>query len=70
MRGNCRKQVYRTADGKHHVGLAARDGPADGEPLLEPLLRDGEIVQEFDLEEASARALTDAERIGFAFDLP
>ena len=60
-----RKQVYRTPDGGHHIGLADRDGPDDGAELLEPLLRDGEIVREFDIDEASERALTDAERVGF-----
>ncbi len=59
------KQVYRTGDGGHHVGLADREGPADGEPLLEPLLRDGELVREFDLDAASERALAEAERVGF-----
>ena len=60
-----RKQVYRTPDGGHHVGLADREGPADGDPLLEPLLRDGELVREFDPAAASERALADAERVGF-----
>ncbi|MEF8829951.1 MAG: nicotinate phosphoribosyltransferase [Halobacteriales archaeon] len=60
-----RKQVYRTPDGGHHVGLADRDGPTDGEPLLEPLVRDGEVVREFDLDAASRRCLADAEAVGF-----
>ncbi|MFB6101027.1 MAG: nicotinate phosphoribosyltransferase [Haloplanus sp.] len=59
------KQVYRTPDGGHHVGLADREGPSDGEPLLEPLIRDGELVREFDLDAAAERALTDAEAVGF-----
>ncbi|WP_248895284.1 nicotinate phosphoribosyltransferase [Haloplanus halobius] len=59
------KQVYRTPNGGHHVGLADRAGPSDGEPLLEPLLRDGEIVREFDIDAAAERALSDAERVGF-----
>ncbi|RXK47281.1 nicotinate phosphoribosyltransferase [Halorientalis pallida] len=58
------KQVYRTPDGGHHVGLADREGPDDGEPLLEPLLEDGEIVREFEIEAAGQRALEDAERVG------
>jgi nicotinate phosphoribosyltransferase len=58
------KQVYRTPSGGHHVGLADRPGPADGDPLLEPLIRDGEVVREFDLEAATERALTDAETVG------
>jgi len=62
------KQAYRTPDGGHHVGLADREGPADGEPLLEPLLRDGEVVREFDLDAAAERALADAEAVGFGSD--
>jgi nicotinate phosphoribosyltransferase len=58
-----RKQVYRTPDGGHHVGLADRAGPAGGEPLLEPLLREGELVREFDLDEATERCLADAEAV-------
>ena len=59
------KQVYRTADGAHAVGLADREGPADADPLLEPLLRDGEIVGEFDIDAAAERALRDAELVDF-----
>ncbi|MCL9812396.1 nicotinate phosphoribosyltransferase [Natranaeroarchaeum aerophilus] len=59
------KEVYRTTDGGHHVGLARRDGPEDGEPLLEPLIRDGEIVREFDLDDAAERVAVDAELVGF-----
>jgi nicotinate phosphoribosyltransferase len=62
-----RKQVYRTPEGGHHVGLADREGPADGEPLLAPLIRDGEIVADrtFDIDAAAARALADADRVGY-----
>ena len=59
------KAVYRTPDGGHHVALADREGPERGDALLEPLVRDGEVVREFDLEEASERCLDDAERVGF-----
>jgi nicotinate phosphoribosyltransferase len=62
------KQVYRTPDGGHHVGLANREGPAEGDPLLEPLIRDGEVVREFDLDAATKRALADAEAVGFGTD--
>lgn len=61
-----KKQVYRTPDGEHRIEPATSEGPDDGEPLLEPLIRDGEIVREFDIDAASDRALTDAERVGFA----
>ncbi|WP_430506387.1 nicotinate phosphoribosyltransferase [Haloparvum sp. PAK95] len=61
------KQAYRTADGGHHVGLADREAPADAEPLLEPLLRDGELVDgwEFDIDEAAERALDDAALVDY-----
>ncbi len=61
------KSVYRTADGGHHVGLRDAEGPADGESLLQPLLRDGSTVEAFDhsLERATERVERDAERVGF-----
>ncbi|RLM90356.1 nicotinate phosphoribosyltransferase [Halobellus sp. Atlit-38R] len=57
------KAVYRTADGGHHVGLRDRAGPDDGDALLQPLLRGGEIVEDFDfgLDAAVERAARDAE---------
>lgn len=57
------KQVYRTHDGGHHLRLADKPDPKEGEPLLKPLIRDGEIVREFDLETATDRCLADAERV-------
>jgi nicotinate phosphoribosyltransferase len=54
------KQVYRTPDGAHHVGLAHEEGPADGDPLLEPVVADGELVREFDLDAGIERAREDA----------
>jgi nicotinate phosphoribosyltransferase len=60
------KQAYRTDDGGHHVALADRG--ADGEALLEPLLREGELVREFDIDAAADRALADAEHVGFPRD--
>jgi len=59
------KDVYRTPDGGHHVALADRPGPTDGESLLEPLVRDGEIVREFDIEQAARLASQDADAVGF-----
>jgi len=64
------KQVYRTPEGGHHVGLADREGPAGGEGLLEPLVRDGEAVRGFDVADASERALADADRVGFGHAAP
>lgn len=60
-----KKAVYRTADGEHHVGLAGHAGPADGDELLQPILRDGELVHEFDLDRAIDRAATDADHVNF-----
>ncbi|MFB6207588.1 MAG: nicotinate phosphoribosyltransferase [Haloglomus sp.] len=57
------KQVYRTPDGAHHIGLAGADGPADGDPLFEPIVEDGDVVAEFDLDECAARAREDAELV-------
>ncbi|OAQ53526.1 nicotinate phosphoribosyltransferase [Natrinema mahii] len=59
------KDVYRTPEGGHHVALADREGPDGGESLLEPLIRDGEIVREFDLEAATDRCLADAAAVDF-----
>ncbi|MFP8951411.1 nicotinate phosphoribosyltransferase [Natrialbaceae archaeon A-arb3/5] len=59
------KDVYRTTDGGHQITLADTDGPAGGESLLEPLVRDGEVVREFDLDAASERCLADADVVGF-----
>ena len=57
------KQVYRTPDGGHHVALRDRAGPTDGTPLFEPMIRDGEIVWDFDLDSAIDRASADVERV-------
>ncbi len=62
------KRVYRTPDGGHAIRLADQPAPA-GDPLLEPLLRDGEIVREPDLEAATERCLADAERVGFGREI-
>ena len=60
------KSVYRTADGGHHIGHRGGDPPADGEPLLEPLIRDGDVVDDFDLSLSGAteRAARDASLVG------
>jgi len=59
------KSVYRTAEGGHHIGLADREGPEDAESLMEPLIRDGEVVREWDLGDAIDHVREDAERVGF-----
>ncbi|MDZ7745200.1 MAG: nicotinate phosphoribosyltransferase [Halobacteriales archaeon] len=58
------KSVYRV-DGDHVVQPADAPAPADGESLLEPLIEDGEIVREFDIDAATERCARDAERVGF-----
>jgi nicotinate phosphoribosyltransferase len=63
-----RKAVYRTGDGEHRVQPADAPAPADAESLLEPLVRDGEVVAEFDVADAAERAATDADRVGFPTD--
>ncbi|WP_436343692.1 nicotinate phosphoribosyltransferase [Natronorubrum sp. FCH18a] len=60
------KDVYRTSDGDHCVTLADHDSTSNGDSLFEPLLRQGELVREFDLDDAAARAETDAETVGFS----
>ncbi|WP_276258387.1 nicotinate phosphoribosyltransferase [Haloglomus litoreum] len=57
------KQVYRTPDGAHHLGLAREEGPPDGEALLEPVVADGEVLTDFDLDESIERAREDAELV-------
>lgn len=64
------KAVYRTDDGGHHVAATETPPPADAESLFEPLVRDGEIVAEFDLGAAASRAQADAERVGFGDTTP
>lgn len=60
-----RKAVYRTEAGEHHVSMAGTEPPTGTESLLEALVRDGEIVVDFDLDLAGERAQEDAERVGF-----
>ncbi|SIQ67983.1 nicotinate phosphoribosyltransferase [Haladaptatus litoreus] len=60
-----KKQVYRTAEGGHHVSLARHEADADGEPLLQPLIRDGKIVREFDIDTAARHARDDASLVDF-----
>ena len=64
------KAVYRTADGAHAVGLADRSGPDGAESLMEPVIRDGEVVADdlADLASATERALADAEAVGYGTD--
>lgn len=54
------KEVYRTQAGDHLVRRDTADPPAAAEPLLEPLIREGEIVRTFDIPQAAERARQDA----------
>jgi nicotinate phosphoribosyltransferase len=60
------RQVYRTSDGEHVSQLASEQAPEGGTGLLEPLIRDGDIVREFDVDAAAERARADAEAVGLA----
>lgn len=51
-----RKQVYRTPDGENTIRKVDDNAPPNADALLTPLIRDGEIVREFDLEDATERA--------------
>lgn len=62
------KNVYRTDDGEHLVvpETRATDGELDRTALLQPLLRDGELVRdEFSIDQAAQRVKYDAEAVGF-----
>ena len=60
-----RKRVVRTDEGEHVVEPVDTAIPTDGEPLLEPLVRDGTVVRSIDMEDAAARAMADAEVVDF-----
>lgn len=55
------KQVYRTRDGENVLCRADQDPPPGAEGLLEPLIRDGEIVRSLDLEDGIALARSERE---------
>jgi len=57
------KQVYRTPAGGHEIALANHGPEPDGDALLEPLVRDGELVRSFDVDEAADRADRDAAHV-------
>ncbi|WP_318568259.1 nicotinate phosphoribosyltransferase [Salinigranum marinum] len=61
------KEVYRTPDGEHLIRRRDDPAPDDGEALLEPLIRDGELVDGVDLgiDAAAARAEADAALCGY-----
>ncbi len=60
------KEVYRTDDGGHRVISKTRTQPEhEHEPLLKPLIDEGSIVREFNLDDAADRAQRDADAVGF-----
>lgn len=60
-----KKAVYRTPEGGHRITRASDDGPESATALLEPIVRDGEVVAEFGIDAAAERATADADRVGF-----
>ncbi|WP_380675129.1 nicotinate phosphoribosyltransferase [Salinigranum sp. GCM10025319] len=64
------KEVYRGANGGHEIRRRDDPAPENGEALLEPLIRDGEIVDgfEFGIDAAAARAEADADLCGYGVD--
>ncbi len=60
-----KKEVYRTEAGGHEILPADAESPENAESLFEPLVRDGELVRSFDIDEAADLASADAEAVGF-----
>ncbi|PSQ34703.1 nicotinate phosphoribosyltransferase, partial [Halobacteriales archaeon SW_12_69_24] len=60
-----RKSVSRTPDGGHHVALADAEGPTEGDALMHPVVRDGDVVADVDLEAAADHARAEARAVGF-----
>ncbi len=61
------KEVYRLPDGSHEV-VPAEDSVPEGEPLLEPLVQDGEVVADLGLDGAIERAREERVEVGFGPD--
>jgi len=59
------KEVYRTPDGGHETILQDEEVPAGGEKLLQPFIRDGEVVRDLDIDAAANRAQREAAHVGF-----
>ena len=62
-----KKQVIRTPDGQN-VSVRESGTHPEGEQLLRPLIRDGDIVRTFDLEDSIARAREEREMIAESAD--
>lgn len=60
-----RKRVVRTPDGDHVVEPEDTASPTDGDELLSPLVRDGEVVRESTLGEITSWSASDVESVEF-----
>lgn len=58
------KSVYHTGD-EHVVQPEREPAPEGGECMLKPLIEDGEVVRDFDVDSAAERVAEEAERFGF-----
>jgi nicotinate phosphoribosyltransferase len=58
------KQVYRTPEGDHAVAMSETE--VAGDALLEPVIKDGDVLAQFDIDTARERCTVDAERVGFS----
>jgi nicotinate phosphoribosyltransferase len=57
------KQVYRTPEGGHTVAMSETD--VEGEALLKPVIKNGDVLAQFDVDVARERCTVDAEQVGF-----
>lgn len=57
------KEVYRTPDGEHKVLPQSDEVPDDWENLYQPLIRDGEVVQETSIKTARETLEEDLQRV-------
>ena len=60
-----RKHVYRTEAGEHVVSRVDTSPPPNATSLMQPLVRDGEIVTDFDIDTAAERARQEAAHVAF-----
>ncbi|MFB6253824.1 MAG: nicotinate phosphoribosyltransferase [Halobacteriaceae archaeon] len=61
-----KKDVYRTSSGDHVVKRADEKPPEDGDSLLEPIIRDGDIVTDFSIEQANNRIQEELDIVDFS----
>ena len=65
------KSVYRTSEGGHHIGLHNQPSPDDSESLLNPVIRDGKVVDhiDFGIDAAVERATQDRNRCKYEINI-